>query len=44
MVTLINPGNILKTLENIHEKVDKGSIPIVLGGDHSVSIPVVEAF
>jgi agmatinase len=44
---VINPGNILETLKNIRIKAadifEKGSIPIVMGGDHSVSIPVVEA-
>jgi agmatinase len=42
-----NPGHIEKTLANIQEKAghvyDEGAIPIVLGGDHSISIPVVRA-
>jgi len=42
-----NPGHIEKTLANIQEKAsdiyDEGAIPIVFGGDHSTSIPVVRA-
>jgi agmatinase len=43
----IHPGNIKKTLENIHKKaseiIERGAIPLVFGGDHSISTPVVEA-
>ena len=42
-----NPGHIEKTLANIQEKAsdiyDEGAIPIIFGGDHSISIPVVRA-
>lgn len=43
----IVPGNFSKTAKNlkvtIKDVLDKNSIPLVLGGEHSISIPVIEA-
>jgi agmatinase len=33
-----------KTEERVREILEKGAVPIVLGGDHSLSYPVVKAF
>ena len=38
------PGNSRATTETIGEILDCGAIPIVLGGDHAIPIPVMRAF
>src|SRR4051812_40003683 len=42
------PGNPPETLENIkrfvHEILDAGAMPILLGGDHWITWPIVSAF
>jgi agmatinase len=44
----ILPTNVEKTFENIthttREVMDRGAMPLVLGGDHSITYPVVRAF
>ena len=44
----ILPTNVEKTFENVTEMtrtiLDRGAMPIVLGGDHSITYPVVKAF
>jgi agmatinase len=44
----ILPTNVEKTFENITEMtraiLDRGAMPLVLGGDHSITYPVVRAF
>lgn len=44
----ILPTNVEKTFENITADVrqilDKGALPVVLGGDHAITYPVVRAF
>lgn len=43
----IVPGEVQSTFRRVEERVkdiiEKGALPVVLGGDHSVSIPVVKA-
>jgi agmatinase len=44
----ILPTNVEKTFENVTEMtralLDRGAMPLVLGGDHSITYPVVRAF
>jgi len=44
----ILPTNVEKTFENITQTtraiLDRGAMPLVLGGDHSITYPVVRAF
>ena len=44
----ILPTNVEKTFENITEMtraiLDRGAMPLILGGDHSITYPVVRAF
>jgi agmatinase len=44
----ILPTNVEKTFENVTQMtraiLDRGALPVVLGGDHSITYPVVRAF
>jgi agmatinase len=44
----ILPTNVEKTFENVtamtRQILDRGAMPLVLGGDHSITYPVVKAF
>jgi agmatinase len=44
----ILPTNVVDTFQNITELtgkvLDRGALPVVLGGDHAISFPVVRAF